>query len=716
MKINKFISMAVCSLVWGGCADEINVYAPTHTLEREQGYEGYNLVWAEEFDYEGLPDSKTWDYKYGQVRGTQLEDCRKEDLRCTRVENGRLIIEAFKDPHEAKDYWTGEIKQCEYSSAEIQTLKKVEFQYGRIDIAAKIPTGRGVWPALWLMPVRAMEGKYGEIDIMEYVWGNDEVHETTYSTVHTQASRDGVEKIPSGYGHSSSLEDKYHLYSLNWTEKKVEILFDNEVVFTYEKPENATLDQWPFDQPYYLILNIAVGGGWGGQWGVDEEIFPKQMEVEYIRYYQKLKNDDDSKEPEEPEEPKEEQFVPNGDFETAYDTDKGPAMVGRPTVEGDKVLDYLNRWYAMNTATAKLEVDNTNGADGSGSSLKYSIDNLPNWWSTDICLPFAGVPEGRYELSFYAKSNKDVSAYALSLNVCEAQSDISIVYKHQKALVVENGKTVIKQAEGNGDVYAIMSDKVDKNWKKYSVVVDVPKNELLKFVIKPHTACTPGKNDYKLLGNATGIEFWFDQFELKPATEEIPQEPVTGEWVKVNIADLEVGTGNIQTDRTTEGWFNAQAKDKVTVEVVKDGDIKAVKLGNLTTYRGQCMAGYTIVKDITPGSSTIKVVLQAKGANGSALEMTCNSYVDNKPVYLQKPGGNYVEQRLDFNSDNYQEFSVVYDLNRAGDSVWGGGNPVDVSGNVFKNLNIVFSKKAGGEDAAFYIRDLKVIYTEGVEE
>lgn len=141
-----------------------------------------------------------------------------------------------------------------------------------------------------MMPVENKYGgwpKSGEIDIMEYVWG-DRIHNQIFATVHTTDTDVHGNRIASGTATSPTLDTEFHLYSLVWEEDSLQILFDNQVIFTYER-DGASFVRWPFDRPFYLILNIAVGGAWGGMWGIDETIFPARMEIDYVRYYQKKK-------------------------------------------------------------------------------------------------------------------------------------------------------------------------------------------------------------------------------------------------------------------------------------------------------------------------------------------------------------------------------------------------------------------------------------------
>lgn len=258
--------------------------------EEIRQYEGYRLAWHDEFDYKGLPDAEKWNAtNIGGVINHELQDYRKDDLRCTRVDGGKLILEAFHDPHEGVVGWSKSKNvpyHFEYSSGEVHTDKKVDFQYGRIDIMARIPSGPGLWPALWLMPVKTQGSSYAEIDLMEHVWSLGQNHNTIQATVHTQHTMDkheGFTPVNAGYISSSTLSTEFHLYSLVWDEEKLVAMFDDEPYFTYERPAEYDWGNWPFRQPFYLILNIAVGGSWGGE--VDSSIFPQRMEVDYIRYY-----------------------------------------------------------------------------------------------------------------------------------------------------------------------------------------------------------------------------------------------------------------------------------------------------------------------------------------------------------------------------------------------------------------------------------------------
>lgn len=283
MKRNILVTLAILVSInmWGLPREQQNIIK----------YPGYSLVWAEEFDYKGLPNADYWNFHEGYERNSELQDFRKANLKYAHVKKGRLILKAYKDPHEGINKWTKEPYHFDFSSAEVVTDQKVSFKYGRIDVSAKLPTGRGIWPAIWMMPVKSVYGGWsrsGEIDIIEYVWGIADDHQTVAATVHTEDIDINKNKVGSGYISCNTLSTEFHLYSLVWKENHIEILFDNQVIFTYEKTTDNSA-KWPFDQDFYLMLNISVGGSWGGTWGIDDKIFPAKMEIDYVRYYKEDK-------------------------------------------------------------------------------------------------------------------------------------------------------------------------------------------------------------------------------------------------------------------------------------------------------------------------------------------------------------------------------------------------------------------------------------------
>ncbi|MFX1282999.1 MAG: glycoside hydrolase family 16 protein [Promethearchaeota archaeon] len=237
------------------------------------------LVWSDEFDYSGLPDENKWNFElHGPGWVNDEEQAYVKNINNSRVENDVLIIEARKD-------YTG----FGYTSARITTRYKGNWTYGRFEARIKLPSGRGIWPAFWMMP---KEGKYGswpnsgEMDIMEYVGFTPGI---TYGTIHCSAYNwvNGNQK--GGNINVTDCETSFHVYAIEWFPDRIDFYVDKKNYFTYKNEDNTTFmhfSVWPFDQEFYFILNIAVGGTWGGQKGVDDSIFPQRMIVDYVRVYQ----------------------------------------------------------------------------------------------------------------------------------------------------------------------------------------------------------------------------------------------------------------------------------------------------------------------------------------------------------------------------------------------------------------------------------------------
>lgn len=232
------------------------------------------LVWGDEFNYTGAPDTTRWGYDLGGDGWGNNELQRyTKDLRNARVENGNLIIEAHKD-------------SLAYTSARLLSKRKGDWLYGRFEIRAKLAKGRGTWPAIWMLPTDWKYGGWpasGEIDIMEHV-GYDPgvIHATAHSEAYNHVKGTQVENTVN----VSDAQDTFHLYTLDWSKDKMDFYVDDKIFHTITRNPNDDFKGWPFDEKFHLLLNIAVGGNWGGKNGVDESIWPQRMEVDYVRVYQ----------------------------------------------------------------------------------------------------------------------------------------------------------------------------------------------------------------------------------------------------------------------------------------------------------------------------------------------------------------------------------------------------------------------------------------------
>lgn len=240
----------------------------------------YQLVWSDEFDYTGLPDSSKW---YLETGGSgwgngESQYYTRNDADNAYVSDGYLTITAIKEQY----------NNNEYTSARLNSTNEGSFLYGRFDIMAKLPSGTGVWPAIWMLPTNWEYGNWpasGEIDIMEYV-GYDV--NTIYYTIHTAAYNHMQGTQIGGHDTYSDVSNTFHKYSLEWLPDVLVWYIDDVEVFRYSVPTGANVDSttWPFDIEFHLMLNIAVGGSWGGAQGVNDDIFPQEMVIDYVRVYQ----------------------------------------------------------------------------------------------------------------------------------------------------------------------------------------------------------------------------------------------------------------------------------------------------------------------------------------------------------------------------------------------------------------------------------------------
>jgi len=243
----------------------------------------WSLVWSDEFNGVGLADAAKWSYNIGNWGwgNNELQYYTVEDTLNARQENGTLIIEAHQG--ERDDLW---------SSARLTTQSKVSFKYGRIEFRAKVPVGRGTWAAGWLLGdgyQDEISWPYcGEIDVLECV--GYEINDTTgsginHATCHTRAYYFKQGNQIGSEIEIDSMNSKFHTYAVEWYPNKIEGYLDGELYYTYDK--NANELEWPFHQAQNIVINLAIGGGWGGAKGVDSSYPSHQYILDYIRIYEK---------------------------------------------------------------------------------------------------------------------------------------------------------------------------------------------------------------------------------------------------------------------------------------------------------------------------------------------------------------------------------------------------------------------------------------------
>ena len=237
----------------------------------------WKLVWADEFDQPGRPDPSKWNYEKGRIRNHELQYYTVDRAENARVEDGCLVIEGR---HE-------DFSGATYTAASLITRGKAAWTYGRVEVKAKLPAARGTWPAIWMLgndKGKVGWPRCGEIDSMEHVG-----HEpgAIHGTVHTgkynhvqHTAKGGTLAVPDATA-------AFHVYAIEWDAEKIAFFVDDKNYFTFKRDPGAGDDAWPFDHDCFLLLNLAIGGAWGGQKGVDAAAFPQQLRIDYVRVYQR---------------------------------------------------------------------------------------------------------------------------------------------------------------------------------------------------------------------------------------------------------------------------------------------------------------------------------------------------------------------------------------------------------------------------------------------
>jgi beta-glucanase (GH16 family) len=243
---------------------------------------GYKLVWADEFDKPGLPDPRKWDYDTGMNKtgwaNEELQYYAKGRLENTRVANGKLSITARKEKLSSAPDFGGQA----YTSGRLVTRGKFEFTYGFVEVRAKLPCGLGTWPAIWMLGTGEGWPEQGEIDIMEHTgMKKGEV----LASLHTGAFNWPNKTQITAPTRVETVCDSFHNYQLTWDADRILIGVDNRNYLQFANPKDGDHHKWPFSDPQYLILNLAIGGMMGGP--VDDRIFPATMEVDYVRVYRR---------------------------------------------------------------------------------------------------------------------------------------------------------------------------------------------------------------------------------------------------------------------------------------------------------------------------------------------------------------------------------------------------------------------------------------------
>lgn len=284
-----FISFLLASPFMGllaSCTDNSKEVAPPQGGDKEEPKKEYVLVWQDEFDDKPnadgtypMPSDEWWfetgNSGWGNNEPQYYVDREHDGLRVTEIIDGNLVITAHK--------LTTPLEGAPYISARMNTSKS--WKYGKFEMRAKLPGGKGTWSAFWMMPKNYQAWPQdGEIDIMEYVGYDPNV---IHASVHTESYNHKIGTQKTATKKISNVETEYHVYAVEWTENSIIGLIDDVPYFTFVNDKKGDKNTWPFNNEFYLKLNLAIGGDWGGAQGIDETIFPAKYYIDYVRVYQK---------------------------------------------------------------------------------------------------------------------------------------------------------------------------------------------------------------------------------------------------------------------------------------------------------------------------------------------------------------------------------------------------------------------------------------------
>ena len=288
MNYNAFATVDNDSCDYLGCMD---IYAINYNesatiddgncIDASAIPEQYILYWNDEFNGEIL-NSKFWNIEImpSGANNNELQSYTENENNIY-IYDGYLHIRAVKDsPFDPN--------QPKYKSGRINTKGKVEISRGQIEVRAKLPTGTGTWPAIWMLG-SDIESKgwpaCGEIDIMEHV-GHDP-NWVFFSIHNKQLYGDVGGTDQQGMYYLNDMEDEFHIYKIKWDDNEIQGLVDDYLYFNYQRSNSNISNEWPYNAPFFLILNLAIGGDWGGQQGIDNSIFPASFIIDYVRMFVK---------------------------------------------------------------------------------------------------------------------------------------------------------------------------------------------------------------------------------------------------------------------------------------------------------------------------------------------------------------------------------------------------------------------------------------------
>ncbi len=542
--------------------------------------EEYHLLWSDDFNGKTLDRTK-WNYELHEPGWVNNELQRYTNSSSnTYVKDGNLVIQPVK----TVDQKTGEVT---YTSGRVNTQNKVDFKYGKVEVRAKLPKGQGIWPAIWMMPTDdSLYGgwpKCGEIDIMELLGNNpSKVYQTLhYAKSSTDIQSQGTKTLTKG-----DFSSAYHIFSVEWNPDSISFFVDGELTKSINKWYTGTdgigviTYPAPFDQNFYVILNVAVGGNWPGNPDKTTDFSKASMLVDYVKVYQKATYNENVTMPEssvslrDPD--KNGNYVNNGDFSEA------------------EALNDMTGWFlqTMNggEATASISKNTLSITTKSEGTVDYSIQAMQ-----------AGIPlakGGKYRVSFDAKAEADRSVILRldgpNYNYAKYMDDktVNLTTAYQ---TYTYDFTMTADSDENGRLEFNLGEQKSTN---PTAAVEVKNVKLVKL---GQTDLSQGKEEKAVLADGNYIyNGTFDQGTKR-----------FGYWeVSANKVKASVGVTNNNYVRMLKAIVPASSKQSEDVAVSQTGLALRADTTYMLSFQAKAAKAKTI--QVTVAGKTYKAALTEK--------------------------------------------------------------------------------------------------------